>query len=77
MNTKENNPMPKLISQEKLLKRYAAFSRAENETMSRTALIRWRKQRGFPEPVIKSPRLHWRMADVLKWEEEQGYSGIF
>lgn len=77
MTTKENNSMPKLITQTKLLERYSVFSRKENEPMSRPSLVRWRKDRGFPEPVLTSPRLHWRMADVLKWEEEQGYSELF
>lgn len=72
-----DNESPKLISQEKLLERYAPFSKKDGEPMSKRGLHNWRKKRGFPEPAITSPRLHWKMVDVEAWENQNGYAGLF
>ncbi|HDZ9326759.1 hypothetical protein EAY27_13725 [Vibrio anguillarum] len=38
---------------------------------SRTTIIQWRKERGFPEPISKSP-LRWLRCAVMEWVEHQG-----
>lgn len=37
----------------------------------RTTIITWRKNRGFPEPISKSP-LRWIRAAVMEWVEHEG-----
>ncbi|ENM5757818.1 helix-turn-helix transcriptional regulator [Vibrio mimicus] len=37
----------------------------------RTTIIRWRKERGFPEPISKAP-LRWLRGAVMEWVEHQG-----
>ncbi|MDN3699165.1 hypothetical protein QWY97_17720 [Vibrio cortegadensis] len=37
----------------------------------RTTIISWRKNRGFPEPISKSP-LRWIRAAVMEWIEYEG-----
>ena len=37
----------------------------------RTTIIQWRKNRGFPEPISKSP-LRWIRAAVMEWLEHEG-----
>ncbi len=37
----------------------------------RTTIIAWRKNRGFPEPLSKSP-LRWLRAAVMDWVEHEG-----
>lgn len=37
----------------------------------RTTIISWRKTRGFPEPISKSP-LRWLREAVMQWVEYQG-----
>ncbi len=67
----------KLISIESLMKRYRAFAAKDGEDFTKRGIYNWRKNRNFPEPVISTPRLIWRTADVLKWEKEQGYEDLF
>nr|WP_319555966.1 hypothetical protein [uncultured Vibrio sp.] len=39
----------------------------------RTTIIAWRKNRGFPEPISKSP-LRWLRTAVMEWvEHEAGF----
>lgn len=37
----------------------------------RTTIIMWRKERGFPEPISKSP-LRWIRSAVMEWVEHEG-----
>ncbi|MCD6675870.1 helix-turn-helix transcriptional regulator [Vibrio cholerae] len=37
----------------------------------RTTIIQWRKERGFPEPISKSP-LRWIRTAVMEWVEHEG-----
>ncbi|HFG1719534.1 hypothetical protein [Vibrio cholerae] len=37
----------------------------------RTTIIQWRKERGFPEPISKSP-LRWIHKAVMEWVEHEG-----
>lgn len=37
----------------------------------RTTIIQWRKERGFPEPISKSP-LRWIRSAVMEWVEHEG-----
>ncbi|MBU2897719.1 helix-turn-helix transcriptional regulator [Vibrio hepatarius] len=37
----------------------------------RTTIISWRKNRGFPEPISKSP-LRWLREAVMNWVEHEG-----
>ena len=37
----------------------------------RTTIIMWRKERGFPEPISKSP-LRWIRTAVMEWVEHEG-----
>ena len=37
------------------------------------ALWKWRKKKGFPEPIPLTQRvLVWRWEDIIAWEESQG-----
>ena len=76
MNEANGVEVPKLISQEKLLDRYKPFSKTDGKPMSKRALHKWRKDRGFPTPIIHSPRSHWKFTDVLDWEKQNGYEGL-
>ncbi|HHE0526544.1 hypothetical protein P3441_14305 [Vibrio parahaemolyticus] len=67
----------KLISIEQLLVRYRPFAMRDGENFTKRGLYNWRKTKGFPEPVISSPRLIWKTKDVLKWEKDQGYDFLF
>ncbi|MGF1835848.1 hypothetical protein [Photobacterium sanguinicancri] len=68
-----DNEKPKLISMDSLLVRYAPFAKKDGENFTKKGLYNWRKNRSYPEPVITTPRLVWRIADVVAWEIEQGY----
>ncbi|MEP8073693.1 hypothetical protein ABJY70_14585 [Vibrio parahaemolyticus] len=50
----------KLISIEQLLVRYRPFAMRDGENFTKRGLYNWRKTKGFPEPVISSPRLIWK-----------------
>ncbi len=52
----------KIISHKEVL---AFFSK------KRGTIISWRKTRGFPEPISKSP-MRWIRAAVMEWVEYQG-----
>ncbi|HIF6165097.1 MULTISPECIES: helix-turn-helix transcriptional regulator [Vibrio harveyi group] len=66
----------KLISIETLLKRYRVFAAKDGENFTKRGIYNWRKNKGFPEPVISSPRLVFKTEDVLAWEKKQGYEGL-
>ncbi len=74
MNQEQPATEKKVICMSDLLKRYSIFSRSEGATqVSRTCIHKWRKRKGFPDPITNSPRSIWRMKDILAWEESQGY----
>ncbi len=74
MNQEQPATEKKVICMSDLLKRYSLFSRSENATqISRGCIYKWRKTKGFPNPITNTPRSIWRMTDILAWEESQGY----
>lgn len=66
----------KLISIEALLVRYSPFAAKDGENFTKRGIYNWRQTKGFPAPVISSPRLIFKTEEVLEWERKQGYEGL-
>ncbi|EMW7171706.1 hypothetical protein K6U20_11960 [Vibrio fluvialis] len=62
-----------LINHKTLLTRYTPLSADGDQPLSKRALHNWRKNKGFPDPIISSPSLVWSVEDVITWEKKQGY----
>ncbi|MFV8384785.1 hypothetical protein ACNO5E_11880 [Vibrio parahaemolyticus] len=67
----------KLVSIEALQKRYRAFAAKDGNNFTKRGIYNWRKNRDFPEPVFKTPRLVFVAEEVLEWEKKQGWDGYF
>ncbi len=67
----------KVFRKDELLVRYSMFSTKLGQPMSQRTLEKWRKNKGFPEPVVSRPRVIFLVTKVLEWEKKQGWSDIF
>ncbi|OEE43751.1 hypothetical protein [Vibrio cyclitrophicus] len=67
----------KVFRKDELLNRYSMFASQVGQPMSERTLDKWRKDKGFPEPVVSRPRAIFLVSKVLEWEKEQGWSDFF
>lgn len=66
-------PTNKVFRKDELLGRYAMFSTEAGQPLSERTLEKWRKERGFPKPIVSRPRVVFLKSSVLEWELKQGW----
>lgn len=66
-------PTNKVFRKDELLGRYAMFSTEAGQPLSERTLEKWRKERGFPKPIVSRPRVVFLKKSVLEWELAQGW----
>lgn len=67
--------MLELIDELTLCERYKMFSRVGG-ALSRRTLHAWRTSKDFPNPVMSTPRNHYNLNDIKKFESKQGWNWL-
>ncbi|WP_274882388.1 hypothetical protein [Vibrio harveyi] len=72
----EVNPNNKVFRKDELLARYCMFSAESGKPITDRTLQKWRKEKGYPEPIASRPRVVFLREDVLAWELEKGWDSF-